>query len=284
MNLNRNLKPALFILFQGSGTNVKSWNEYTESKFLDKLKAQIPSAKFYTYQDKIHNIWHYHKSNIEKNDFPSDLDFGLDYVDIPTHITTYLMKDLEKKYGVGFQNRYNVYCIAWSAGAYLALFMAHNFGLGFVKRVFLMDPALFTPRNMQKRLNSMRNDKDGYLYPLHNSDYKKLLRRVIELKNDSDIYKVNNTNNILRSTFIQNNIPLRFSVPVTSFVNFQEPERGEWSEDFNNLTRLDEIRTLQSYNGRDMYEPFVLKNKSHFVFNKKKPASQIVNVIKARIV
>jgi len=67
-------------------------------------------------------------------------------------------------------------------------------------------------------------------------------------------------------------------------VNFQEPEKDEWSEDFNNLTRLDEIRTLQSYNGRDMYEPFVLKNKSHFVFNKKKPASQIVNVIKARIV
>ena len=25
----------LFIMFQGSETNIKSWNEYTESKFLD---------------------------------------------------------------------------------------------------------------------------------------------------------------------------------------------------------------------------------------------------------
>ncbi len=28
----------LFIMFQGSETNLKSWNEYTESKFLDNLK------------------------------------------------------------------------------------------------------------------------------------------------------------------------------------------------------------------------------------------------------
>ena len=26
----------LFIMFQGSGTNLKHWNEYTESKFLNK--------------------------------------------------------------------------------------------------------------------------------------------------------------------------------------------------------------------------------------------------------
>ena len=28
----------LFVMFQGSGTNLKNWNEYTESKFLDQLK------------------------------------------------------------------------------------------------------------------------------------------------------------------------------------------------------------------------------------------------------
>lgn len=32
------MSKILFIMFQGSGTNLKSWNEYTESKFLDKLK------------------------------------------------------------------------------------------------------------------------------------------------------------------------------------------------------------------------------------------------------
>ena len=37
----------LFVLFQGSGTNLKSWNEYTESKFLDKLKKL---GDIYTYE------------------------------------------------------------------------------------------------------------------------------------------------------------------------------------------------------------------------------------------
>jgi len=31
-------------MFQGSGTNLKSWNEYTKSKFLDKLKCDVRMA------------------------------------------------------------------------------------------------------------------------------------------------------------------------------------------------------------------------------------------------
>ena len=47
----------LFIMFQGSGTNLKAWNEYTESKFLDRLKM---IGSVYTYQDKIlYIIFHY---------------------------------------------------------------------------------------------------------------------------------------------------------------------------------------------------------------------------------
>ena len=54
-----------------SGTNLKSWNEYTESKFLDQLKL---IGQVYIYQDKIHNIWHYDNTNPEKKDFDSDID------------------------------------------------------------------------------------------------------------------------------------------------------------------------------------------------------------------
>ena len=43
----------LFIMFQGSGTNIKNWNETTESKFLDRLKEL---GSVYTYQDKINNL------------------------------------------------------------------------------------------------------------------------------------------------------------------------------------------------------------------------------------
>ena len=70
-------------MFQGAGTNLKSWNEYTKSKFLDRLKKL---GSVYTYQDKIHNIWHYDKSNPEYIDFDSNIDIDLSYIKPNTHI------------------------------------------------------------------------------------------------------------------------------------------------------------------------------------------------------
>ena len=64
----------LFIMFQGSGTNLKTWNEYTKSKFLDKLKDL---GSVYIYQDKTYNIWYYNKSDPEHIDFDSDIDIDL---------------------------------------------------------------------------------------------------------------------------------------------------------------------------------------------------------------
>ncbi len=60
----------LFIMFQGDHSNLKSWNEYTESKFLDRLK-KIGSV--YTYQDKTYNIWHYDKTHPEYKDYDPDI-------------------------------------------------------------------------------------------------------------------------------------------------------------------------------------------------------------------
>lgn len=82
----------LFIMFQGSGTNLKSWNEYTESKFLDKLKL---IGDVYIYQDKIHNIWHYDNTNPEKKDFDSDIDINLSYVNPDAHIKM-VFSDIKK--------------------------------------------------------------------------------------------------------------------------------------------------------------------------------------------
>ena len=73
----------LFIMFQGGGTNLKDWNYYTESKFLDRLKTL---GSVYTYQDKTNNIFHYEKSNPEHIDYDSDIDFNLSYIKPNTHI------------------------------------------------------------------------------------------------------------------------------------------------------------------------------------------------------
>jgi hypothetical protein len=45
----------LFIMFQGWATNLKHRNEYTKSKFLDRLKTL---GSVYTYQNKTNNIYH----------------------------------------------------------------------------------------------------------------------------------------------------------------------------------------------------------------------------------
>ena len=42
-------------MFQGGATNLKHWNEYTKSKFLDRLKTL---GSIYTYQDKTYSIFH----------------------------------------------------------------------------------------------------------------------------------------------------------------------------------------------------------------------------------
>ena len=64
----------LFIMFQGAGTNLKTWNEYTKSKFLDRLKKL---GDIYTYQDKVNNIWHYDMKDKEHTDFDSNIDFNI---------------------------------------------------------------------------------------------------------------------------------------------------------------------------------------------------------------
>ena len=64
-------------MFQGSGTNLKSWNESTQSKFLDRLKKL---GRVYTYQDKVNNIWHYNMKDKEH------IDFDLNYVRPDLHI------------------------------------------------------------------------------------------------------------------------------------------------------------------------------------------------------
>ena len=60
-----------------SGTNQKTWNEHTKSKFLDRLKI---IGSVYCYQDKTYNIWHYNKKNPTYVDYDMDIDINLSYV------------------------------------------------------------------------------------------------------------------------------------------------------------------------------------------------------------
>lgn len=269
------MSKKLFILFQGSGTNIKSWNEYTESKFLDKLKKL---GEVYIYQDKIHNIWYYDKTNPEKNDYDSDLNFDLSYVKINNHIKM-IYNDLHKKY----KNikDYKFIPIGWSAGCYLALYFAQKY----YKRcdfVVLLDSALWTPNNMKSRLNMLYKDIKS-IYPITNNNYKKLLKEwKINHDDIENAYKINSLNNYIRSLFISKNLTLKLPIKTLSFVNIQKPEKDEWSEDFNNKRRSEEVKILKNKNPEN-YIPYIFTNKTHYIFDKIQPAKKIISSIKLLI-
>ena len=261
----------LFIMFQGSGTNLKSWNEYTESKFLDQLNL---IGKVYIYQDKIHNIWHYDNTNPEKKDFDSDIDINLSYVNPDNHIKI-VFSEIKKRYNL---EKYKLIPMGWSAGCYLALYFAQLYSK-LCKCVILLDSALFTPNNMKFRLK-MLYDNIKNIYPITNKNYKKLLDNwKINNKDIEDAYKINDINNYIRSYFIHNNLNLQFNVPTIAFINIQEPEKDEWSEDFNNKRRLQEIKVLLKINPTN-YIPHIVKNKTHYIFNKKSGSNKIIMIIK----
>ena len=133
---------------------------------------------------------------------------------------------------------------------------------------------------MKLRLKSLKNDKAGYLYPITNSQYNQILNKLKNKNIDiEDIYKINNIHNIIRSEFIAKKLKLSLPIKTLAFVNIQKPEKDEKSKDFNNKTRLEEVKILQKLNPEN-YKAYIFENKNHYIFNKKQPAKEIIKKIK----
>ena len=262
----------LFIMFQGAGTNLKSWNEYTNSKFLDRLKDL---GSIYTYQDKVNNIWHYNMTDLEHTDFDSDIDIDLSYVRPNTHIKM-VYDDIKKKYKN--INEYKFIPIGWSAGCLFALYFAQLYSLQCI-HIILLDSALWTPNNMKLRLHTI-NSSGINNKPITNIKFKKMLEKwKHEHDNIEDMYLINYVCHNIRSSFFSNHLKLELEVPTLAFVNIQDPEKDEWSKDFNNKQRLEEVKILKKHNN-DNYKAIIFTNKSHYIFNNVQPAKEIIKQIK----
>ena len=261
----------LFIMFQGSGTNLKDWNEYTESKFLDRLKEL---GSVYTYQDKIYNIWHYDKTYPEHADFDKDIDIDLSYVNPDTHIKM-VYDDIQSNYN---GEEYKFIPIGWSAGCYLALYFAQIYSAQCIS-VILLDSALWTPSNMKIKLI----DADDGIYPISNDEYKNMLQTWKTNQDDiTYVDKINNLQHFIRLRFISQHLNLELPVPTLAFVNFQNPEGNEFSKEFNNTRRMVEVKFLEEYNS-DNYKAIIFINKTHYIFNMIEPAKEIITQIKSII-
>ena len=265
------MSKILFVMFQGAGTNLKSWNEYTKSKFLDRLKLL---GSIYTYQDKVNNIWHYDKSDSEHTDFDPDINFDLNYVKVDKHIKI-VYDNICKKYNI---DNYKIILIGWSAGCLLALYFAQIYKSKCL-HVILLDSAVWTPKNMKLRLEEI--DSSGINNkPVSNTKFKQMLKNwKNNHTNIEDMYKINAVCHHIRSTFISKNLNLKLSIPTTSFVNIQSPEGKEWSKPSNNNTRLNEVKILEKNNPKT-FKAFILKNKGHMIYDKIQPAKMIIKYIK----
>jgi len=265
----------LFVMFQGAGANLKSWNEYTKSKFLDRLTKL---GSIYTYQDKTHNIWHYDTNDAGHIDYDSDIDIDLSYVRPNTHIKM-VYDDIRAK----FKNidEYKFIPIGWSAGCLFALYFAQLYSSQCIHAI-LLDPALFTPNNMKLRLQNI--DKSGINdTPITNVKFKQMLKLWKKKHtNINDMYLINDVCHHIRSTFFSKHLKLKLSVSTLAFVNIQEPEKDERSKDFNNKQRLIEVKILEK-NNPSKYKAIIFTNKTHYIFNKIHPAKEIIKQIKSII-
>ena len=254
----------LFIMFQGAGTNLKSWNESTKSKFLDRLKEL---GNVYTYQDKVYNIWHYEKSNPEHIDYDSDINFDLNYIKPKKHIKM-VYDDICVKY----KNieEYKFIPIGWSMGGGPALYFCQKYKQQCIHCI-LLDPIYITPDNMLLQLNI----DDTNITNITNIKLQKMLYNL--KKTEENLKIVENTIDFIRFSFYSKNLNLKLPVKTTSFINIYNPTKYKWQKD-NNKNRLNEIKILEKLNP-DNYTAIIFKNKTHMVYDYIQPAKQIIKYI-----
>ena len=262
----------LFIMFQGGHSNLKSWNEYTESKFLDRLKKL---GNVYTYQDKTYNIWHYDKSHPEYKDYDMDIDINLSYVNPDTHIKM-VYRDIISKYKNIYE--YKFIPIGWSLGCWLALYFAQVYSSQ-CSHVILLESSLFTPNNMKITLKDLGNMKN--FSSVTNAKYKKmLLDWKTNNTNIEDAEKIRDLNTYIRAQFISKHLNLKLPVPTTAFVNIKIVKKEK--DLINNKQKLAEVKILKKHNktiGYN-YKIIIFTNKTHYIFDKIQPAKAIIKEIK----
>jgi len=256
-------------MFQGGHTNLKSWNEYTESKFLERLKT---IGNVYCYQDKTYNIWHYDKSHPEYKDYDMDIDINLSYVRLNTHIKM-VYRDIIKTY----KNieEYKFIPIGWSLGCWLALYFAQVYSSQ-CSHVILLESSLFTPNNMKIRLKDLGNMKK--FSSVTNAKYKKmLLDWKTNNTNIEDGEKIRDLNTYIRAQFISKHLNLKLPIPKTAFVNIKNVK--EEKDLINNKQKLAEVKILKKNNSSN-YKAIIFTDKTHYIFDKIQPAKAIIKVIK----
>jgi pimeloyl-ACP methyl ester carboxylesterase len=258
-------------MFQGGGTNPKHWGEYTKSKFLTRLKKL---GAVYTYQDKLYNIWHYNLDEKTHADYPADINFDIDYINPETHIKA-VYADLTAKYPNA-----KFIPVGWSAGGLFALLFAQKYAAKCVLTV-LLDSVLISKNNMLKRLTHIKKKIHTDTKITH-----KLLNQMLlhwkTKRNPIDMFTIADLCQYYRSLYFFDHLNEKLSTKTVAFVNINDPELADKSNYFNNKNKKIEMANLSKANPTT-YTAIVMKNATHYVFNKVSGAKLIIKEIENRM-
>jgi hypothetical protein len=254
----------LFIMFQGWATNLKDWNDYTKSKFLDRLKTL---GSVYTYQNKINNIYYYTKQNSKHIDFDSDIDFNLSYIKPNTYIKM-IYNDICLKY----KNieEYKFIPIGWSFGGAYALFFCQKYRNQSIHCI-LLDPMTITNKNMPPELKDLDDTN------ITNSKLQKMLNNLKKNNTEENLNLLIKIIYYIIFKFYNKYLDLKLLVKTTSFINIDNPVEYKWQKN-NNKNKLNEIKILKKLNP-DNFSAIIFENKTHMVYDKIQPAKKIIKYI-----
>jgi len=236
-------------MFQGWATNLKHWNEYTKSKFIDRLKTL---GSVYTYQNKTNNIFHYEKSNPEHIDFNSDIDIDLFYVNPNTHIKI-IYDDICLKYKN--IDEYKFIPIGWSLGSGLALYFSQKYSKQCIHCIIL-DPIYITPANMLIQLKELKYISILENTSITNIKLQKMLNNLKINNTDENLKIVENTIYYILYKFYDRHLDLKLPIKTTSFINIANPEENP-----------------------DNFSAIIFENKPHMIYDKIQPAKKIIKYI-----
>jgi len=267
----------LFILFQGGGTPPSAWNE-GKSKFLNQLKK---IGNVYTYQNKVYNIFYYNRKEKGWEDFESNIDFDMDYLDINKHITM-IFNDIKTKYNI---DKVKLVPIAWSAGGYFAMAFSKKYKK-YCKLCVLLDSVTISPKSIKYRLQESKNEIKKYknfkLTKFDDDELEILQQKIINKNNKSDIMKLNNIVYYLWAIWVNKNLTTKLYVQTLSFYNINLLETKKNSlPDFNNSLKIHDVETLKDNN--KFYKNIYVINKTHALFMKKDVAKDIISYIQLLI-
>jgi len=255
---------VLFILFPGGNTSPKDWDQ-GESKLLSNLKT---IGDVYIYENKFNNACYYNKEKINHDEYPSDIDFEMDYLDPETHC--------EIIYNELKQQSYTEFIpVAWSAGAILALTFCKKYVKDCVLCI-LLDCIPITGDFLKFRLDTLDNTK--FAKNINNKKLKGLQKKIKSDRLKDDTRKLIDIEHYAFANYAIKNLSAKLLVPTLSFIDLEFPDKYENTKDFNNLAKIQECETFKRENG-DIYNYRYFVNKGHDFFRNKECNDEIITCI-----